>query len=330
MGLFYQWAEEKDIPKLRLFFSENFGPHNIQVAPGRFEALFLKHPQGFKVLFCRDEETIAGVRCFLPVRIGAGSQIINAVFSVDTMVSPSYRKQGIAQRFLEIALDHFPLVIASGPTMAHAELYRKLGGVVVATFRKAYLCRKPMLQPTVRATARDLIAWLLWLKRKRINASHCQLSLAAAVDALAALPSRLLEYESGSLVDTEAFLWRYGGQFYNDYSVSLVTCSDFEGLLVTRQCGAETKIIDVFGSAAAVDSILQSAGSVLPQGEVSAVFTGKRLEKSFRNAGFLVRPFDATLVIISADRSLQHGLGSRDWLMLSGDADTDLLYSPGK
>lgn len=330
MGLTYHWAEEKDIPALRLFFSENFGPHNIQVTPGRFEALFLNHPQGFRVLFCRDEAAIAGVRCFLPVRIGAGSQVINAVFSVDTMVAPGYRKQGIAQRFLEIALDHFPLIIASGPTMAHAELYRKLGGVVVATFRKAYLCRKPTLRPNVRATARDLIAWLLWLKRKRIDSSHCPLSPAAAGDALAAMPSRLLEYESGSLVDTKAFLWRYGGKFYNDYSVSLVTCSDSQGLLVTRQCSSETKIIDVFGSAAAVDSILLAAGSVLPQGVVSAVFTGRRLEKSFRNAGFLVRPFDATLVIISADRSLQHELSSRDWLMFSGDADTDLLYAPGK
>lgn len=328
MGLAYQWAQENDISKLRLFLSENFGPQNIQVTPGRFETLFLNHPQGFKVLFCLDGDELAGIRCFLPVRIGTGSQIINAVFSVDTMVSQKYRKRGIAQHFLEIALEHFPLVIASGPTMAHSELYRKMGGTVVATFRKASLVRKPVMQQTIRSTARDIIAWLIWLKRKRINSSYIPLSLDSAADALITLPSRLLENESGTVSDKDLFLWRYGGSFYNDYLVSHVNCSDCQGLLVTRLCGAETKIIDVFGSPAAVDSILQAVGTILPKGEVSAVFTGKRLEKSFCSAGFLVRPFDATLVIISSDRSLQNELSGRDWLMFSGDADTDLLYPP--
>jgi len=330
MTFTFRWATNQDVPQIQQFIIDNFGIDSIQAAPGRFEALFVEHPKGLHVALCLSNDSICGARFFLPIRIAVGSQILDTAFPADTMVAPLFQKQGIGQKFQEMTIERFQVNISNGQSSAHTALYKKLGASVASTFCIAYQVRKPTLQKAIRPMIRDGLAWLLWLGRKRVfSGEQYILTPELASNLIESCSDRLMPEEVGTLIDKDLFAWRYSGSFYTDYSTIHAIYQNNIGLLVYRKSGDGIKITDIFCPAEQMVDFLRVSLKAINQEKITAVFTGTRLEKVFRSAGFLIRPIDAKLVILATNQSLQEELSRRDWAMFSGDADTDLRYFPG-
>ncbi len=101
-------------------------------------------------------------------------------------------------------------------------------------------------------------------------------------------------------------------------------------MLAQRADGADAGcfLADVKVQEATDLALLRVAAATSPAARLTAVAAGRRLAAAFRAAGFLVRPTAAELVVMSDRPGVQADLAARDWLVLAGEADADLLRRP--
>ena len=186
-------------------------------------------------------------------------------------------------------------------------------------------------------------------------AARREIDAEAAAALLGALPDRLTPGEAGPRTDAARLRWRYAGPVYHDYRFwALAGRGGASGLLVSRFAGGDTGagagrgagergaggpggrsagpaaevIVDLYGAAEELPALLGVAAATSPAARLTAVAAGQRLAAAFRAAGFLVRPTAAELVVISDRPGVQADLAARDWLVLAGEADADLLRRP--
>ncbi len=328
MHLSYRWAEKKDTASIKLFMAEQYGAGSIQAAPGRFEALFLDHPQGFHIALCTSNDEIVGLRCYMPVQISCYKQLHNAAFPVDMMVKPALRRHGIGSKFLLMAQDRFAFTLSSGQSEAQASLYKKKGAVVVAAYNIGYLVRRPNLRTFSKTTVRDVLSWLHWSTTPKRPANMKEISVTSASVQTHLSRSRFSQDEAGSALDQATFRWRYDNSFYNDYSVVQIESGGTQGILTCQTRGEETRIIDIFCPAQARITLLNAAATVLPGRRISAFFAGVHLAQAYRRAGFLVRPRDTQAILFSQDCHLLDQLSRASWILFGGDSDTKLRELP--
>jgi hypothetical protein len=238
-------------------------------------------------------------------------------------------------------------------------LYRKAGAAVAARFFSALAVRRPRPAGGPKALARDAVAWALgWRRlgaRGAAPAARREIDAEAAAALLGALPDRLAPGEAGPRTDAARLRWRYAGPVYRDYRFwALAGRGGARGLLVSRFTGGDAGggagrgegargaggpgsrgaapaaevIVDLYGAAGELPALLRVAAATSPAARLTAVAAGRRLAAAFRAAGFLVRPTAAELVVMSDRPGVQAGLAARDWLVLAGEADADLLRRP--
>jgi len=325
MGLLFRWAIEDDIPSIKRFLYMCFGSASVQASPGRFDGLFPIHPSGFHVAICFSDDIVAGVRCFMPVKICVEDRVLDAAFPVDTMVAEQFRRRGIGQKFHEMAMERFNVVLANGPSPANSEIYRKNGAAVISGFKVGMQVRSPSIRGKLRPMIRDWLAWAMWVGRKRVDATLTSIDFLKAADLLPTMLPRFSRGEVGTIPDRDWFLWRYAGPYYNDYSLFLVESGALRGLLVTRKHGDIILIVDLVCSSESTAMLLNAVGHALPGSRVIVQFSGGRIERILRQAGFMIRPVDASLVVEVDDSALLNELKSLDWIIFGGDADNDML-----
>lgn len=328
MDFHYRWAEPEDVPRIKEFISEHFGPDSIQAATGRFEALFTEHPCGFHVALCGAAGKIAGLRCYLPARIVCNRQEYQAAFPVDLMVGPEFRRMGISSYFLDMALERFQVTISSGQSTAQAALYGKRNAVVVASYHKGYLVRRPRLGNGIKTSAREILSWFRWVGLRKLQTGVFDLH-ADGVDGIRdILADRFGEGEAGVGATSDLLIWRYAGSFYRDCRLALLECGEDRGIVAYRVRNNETQILDIFCRAESLQRLIRGAAAGLAGARLTAVFAGSRLAGRFADAGFLVRPQEAKLTVYTRDPVLGEVLQRADWNVFAGDSDTALLEFP--
>gem|GEM_PF-6772208 len=328
MELTYRWADQVDTEKIKWFLVENFGERSIQAAPGRFEALFLNHPRGFHIALCMDQDEIVGLRCYLPVHMHCGSELRTAAYPIDTMVKSDYRRQGIGSGFLTKAWERFTLIVSTGQSEAQANLYKKKGAAIIAGYQEGLLVRRPALHGSAKAIARDLFSWLRWIGSPKVRGQFQRVAAEEAVAQAKLFPRRFDHEEVGNAIEPPDFLWRYDGTFYNRYDFALLATGKHEGILVYKQTDTESKIIDLICPTPSIATLLRIAALELPGPRVTALFAGDLLATWFAEAGFLIRPRGARLVLYSSEPALQREMTRRNWVVLAGDSDTELMAFP--
>lgn len=328
MELTYRWAERDDAGEIRHFLVKNFGERSIQAAPGRFDALFLHHPRDFHIALCVNGNEIVGLRCYLPAHMYCGYELRRAAYPIDMMVKSDYRRQGIGSRFLTMAWERFMFIVSTGQSEAQANLYRKKGAAIIARYQEGLLVRKPTMQGTAKAMARDMLSWLRWIGRPKVQGRFQKIAAEQAVARAKLFPRRFDQGEAGNAIEPRDFLWRYAGTFYNRYNFALLTSGEHEGILVYKQTDSESRIIDLICPTTSVATLLRIAGAELPGPRVTALFAGNLLETWFVEAGFLVRPRGARLVLYSSEPALQEEMAQRSWVVFAGDSDTELIAFP--
>lgn len=366
MAIVCAWAGPADLAAAEAFVARWFGPGSVQAAAGRFAWLCAAPGDGPQVALAREDETLIAVCCHLPVRLaGAGGGDVAAAYGLDFLVAPDRRGKGLGERVLALRLERFAASVSTGQSPAMSALYRKAGAAVAARFFSALAVRRLRPAGGPKALARDAVAWALGWRRLGARgaaaagagaapAARREIDAGAAAALLGALPERLAPGEAGPRTDAARLRWRYAGPVYGDYRFwALAGRGGARGLLVSRFAGggagaradtadadgangprgrgagtAAEVIVDLYGAAGELPALLRVAAATSPAARLTAVAAGRRLAAAFRAAGFLVRPTAAELVVMSDRPGVQADLAARDWLVLAGEADADLLRRP--
>lgn len=365
MAIVCAWAGPADLAAAEAFVARWFGPDSVQAAPGRFAWLCAAPGEGPQVALAREDDTLIAVCCHLPARLAvAGGDDVAAAYGVDFLVAPDRRGRGLGERMLALRLERFAASVSTGQSPAMSALYRKAGGAVAARFFSALAVRRPRPAGGPKELARDAAAWALGWRRLGARgaaaagaapAARRELDAEAAAALLGALPERLAPGEAGPRTDAARLRWRYAGPVYRDYRFwALAGRGGARGLLVSRfadggaNTGADARasaggsgrpagrdaapaaevIVDLYGAAGDLPALLAASAATSPAARLTAVAAGRRLAAAFRAAGFLVRPTSAELVVMSDRPGVQADLAARDWLVLAGEADVDLLRRP--
>lgn len=117
-------------------------------SPAWFQWRFLDAPYlDAPPLFVAEHDgEIVGTRGFIALRLRAGETTPIALLTVDTMVHPDHRRQGLFSRMTEAALDHYAddvSVVFSQPTENALSGYRKLGWRVAGPLTTWYRVQDP-------------------------------------------------------------------------------------------------------------------------------------------------------------------------------------------
>jgi len=113
-------------------------------------------------------DRIAGQICAIAVEIKVGDEIHHAVWGVDLIVLPTYRRQGIGRRLIEAIIEHYGFYMALWMSPATRRIYHRLGGCIdiepVPVYRRLvklnrdsvfrYLMTRTRRQPRLNRIAR--------------------------------------------------------------------------------------------------------------------------------------------------------------------------------
>jgi GNAT superfamily N-acetyltransferase len=332
MAFRYGWAAPQDADALLDFLAEGFGERSFQASAARFRWLFEEHPLGFHIGVCRDGETIAGIRCHIPCTVVASGRQYRAAYGMDLIVAPPYRRKGVASGLLDLSPSRFEALVSTGQSPGMARVYERRGVAACASMYEARHVRRPVLSLRPRALARDVVAWL-WrgLTAPRPLGRAQEIPVAAAAEALGLRnpAERYAPDEAGSLRLPDLVRWRYAGGVYSGYRAhSVQGPGEGEAVVVTRQDGSETLIVDLFAAHGRQGRAALAVAAASPGPVTRALVFGDRPAGELRRAGFLVLRRDGSLRVTAGDADVQSDLSRRPWRLFAGESDLDLMREP--
>ncbi len=329
MNLEFRWAALQDIPRIKAFIEENYGADSLQASPGRFEALFAEHPGGFHVALCLNNDEPVAMRCYLPFLLSVGGETIAAAFPVDLVVATDFRRKGISTRFVVMAKERFRVTVSSGQSAGQTSVYGQTDSFKAADFSQAFCCTSfPGFKSGLKAFIRDLLSWSLLLG-KGLSVSRMKVLSddAGELEAVAGLlAQRFAHRVVGSCPDIDLLRWRYFNRCYRDCRLAQIDAAGIRGLVAYRNHGQQTELLDIFCAADDLARFLAAAVRVLPGSRITAVFAGPVLRAAFKKCGFLVRPYQAKLMVTAYSAELDAVLRASQWQIYPGDSDISLRY----
>jgi len=308
-----RWAEPDDVPAVVAFWHRQFGPGSVQAVPGRAEWLFAGQPGGPRIAMATTADGAVVAACGHVVQRvevpGLGQH--EAVFGLDFMVDPAFRRQGLGARMLDLRLARFPLSLSTGQSAEMAALYRSRGALDLGGFQVARFRRAVDLTDGPRGALRDLVAVFRGLRGPRVDGRREPVSADLPLD------------------DSECtwLTWRFEGPVYRDYRIEALGTGHGASVLVTRAQGRAEVLAHLSGPGDRT-AALALAARTCASGRLDALFCGRRLADDFAAAGYLVRPHDARLIGFAMDPDLRAALTDGAINLFAGSADADLLRTP--
>ena len=124
----------EDKPMVMDFLRINFGHNSVQCRKDRFEWLFERNPWKTIIYLSFSKNELIGQICFLPVKLRFKNKQLSAAFSIDTMISPEYRRKGIGRMLHQIRKEKYQVALSSGQSEANTRLYNKMGWLTLGTY----------------------------------------------------------------------------------------------------------------------------------------------------------------------------------------------------
>ncbi len=313
-----RWADPADLPRLEAFWIRQFGPDSVQAVPGRVAWLFAAQPAGLWTAIAEAAGEIVAACGHLVQTVDLpGHGACEAAFGVDFMVAPEFRRRGLGGRLLDLRLERFPLSLSTGQSGGMAALYRERGAVDLGSFNLARFRRRPGFGDGPRGLVRDLAACLASLKRPRLAGRRLAIDAADDPRLASDLPP-----------DLGAWLrWRCHGPVYRDHLASRLDAAHGQAILYTRREAGREVLVHTAGALPRRDALALAAGTC-PAPTLEALTCGRALTRDLQAAGFLVRPYGARLVGMSADPAIVGVLGPGVVDLFASAADADLLRRP--
>lgn len=308
-----RWAEPDDVPDVVAFWHRQFGPGSVQAVPGRAEWLFAGQPGGPHIAMAATADGAVVAACGHVVQRVEVPELgqREAVFGLDFMVDPSFRRQGLGARMLDLRLARFPLSLSTGQSTEMAALYRSRGALDLGGFWLARHRRALDLTEGPRGAVRGLVAMMHGRRGPRVDGQRDRPATELPPDAS----------------DRAWLIWRFDGPVYRDYRIERLVGNHGTSVLVTRRQERREMLVHWEGP---VDrtAALALAARTGTTGRMDALFCGRQLAAEFAAAGYLVRPHEARLIGFTTDPELQAVLANGSIDLFAGSADADLLRKP--
>ena len=317
-NLEFTWASPNDESSILDFLSDTFGSESIQAVSGRCRWMYFDNPLGLHVSVCRSAGDIVAVCGHLPKNVNIDGEEMTAGFGVDFMVAEPWRRRGIGRQFLAMRLDRFRLGLSLGQSAEMGALYRNLQAIDLGHLHLGVSRPRPTLSLDPRSMARNTYAWIHHLRGRQsltdAFSSACSLSEAAACAA-----------------DSDWFEWRYGGAVYGDYHYRRIEPgSGASGFIVFRKEAGWNQVVDLISNPGERPSVLAEFSRNGGGEETRILFTGNRLLKDCRRAGFWIQSHNAHLMAMTHDSELRSQLVPGVLEFTAGSADADLLRFPAR
>jgi len=119
-----QWAEDGQFPIIRDFIYSQFGKGAIQSIPGRILWLCSAPNEFGNVLLVFEKREVIAICFHLQGEILKEGKTYSVGQGVDLFVHPSWRRQGIASKILEMRLKKFDVSISTGQSPEMSKVYK--------------------------------------------------------------------------------------------------------------------------------------------------------------------------------------------------------------
>ncbi len=318
---------KNELPQVLDFIRDVFPPNGHQNIKGWFEWQYLKYPYGFHVQICCDNEKIVAMSGFLPVIIYANGQKLSAAFSTNTIVHPSYRRQGLGGRLHKARLESYDIALSSGQSKANRNLYAKLGWKILGTYFNAMACKRPSDFFPLKWFGKQVVAWGKWVIasqsiRRPVHLIDDEEQVLNFVEKCKFI--RFPEAAYGPIHSADYVYWRYKKHPYFQYRMVLVKEGKEElGVIVFRSSEGQWIIVDIYGPNKNIVRLLTAFTKESPVNILRATAVGGHLHKCFQKAGWIVRPSDSLLIGQSMSSDIKNILEKGDWIFYAGDSDKD-------
>ncbi len=308
---------------LRCFLAAHYLPERPQLRPGCLEWQYRDNPSGCDVRFIHIDGRLVGASGFLPCDIVVDGVRRRGAFSTNTFVDPLFRGRGIGRAIHESRLADYAWALSSGQSPANAQLYRRLGFLIVGRYRQC-LAQTRLPRPSWRPRfARETASWLQWCTSAGPDAG-----LDVRIDeTLPDVPAecytdRFADVAVGPTWTPEHVVWRYVRHPYFEYQFAVVVrASSPLGFAVVRRHGGRFLLVDLYSPQAEQVNVLSAVARAL--GPIAGQFTGAALDRVFRAAGWTTWPGSSRLMAKSRDPFLHLLLEQRSWCFFGGDSDAD-------
>lgn len=308
---------------LRCFLAAHYPPERPQLRPGCLEWQYRDNPGGCDVRFIHIDGRLVGASGFLPCDIVVDGVRRRGAFGTNMFVDPLFRGRGIGRAIHESRLADYDWALSSGQSPANAQLYRRLGFLLVERYRQC-LAQTRLPRPGWRPRfARETASWLQWSMSAGQDAGlDVRLDETPPDVPAACYTQRFADVAVGPTWTPEHVVWRYVRHPYFEYQFAVVfRASAPLGFAVVRRDGGRFLLVDLYARQAEQVGVLHAVARAL--GPVSGQFTGAVLDGVFRSAGWMTWWGSSRLMAKSGDPVLHRLLEQRSWCFFGGDSDAD-------
>lgn len=317
---------ESDKPLLLKFLKSAFGNQSIQGEKDRFDWLYNNYPLKAKIYLCLNGEKIIGQTFFLPIRLKLNDEIFSAAFSIDTMISASYRRKGIGTRFHRRRLENYQIALSSGQSSANEALYKKLGWALLGTYYSFRLVRKVPHFDSIKSFIKDSFIYLKYKCKIKYYNQNSRIKIYSH------LPEKMYthfdrgqEHDAFIEVNERYLTWRYIKHPYFSYKFIEVFERDRSlGVCVTREVRpGNFKIVDFYSERKNFLPMIDGLAKSLDAETIEGELIGIHLKKYFKMAGFYVQDTKTNLMGSSKNQQIIKKIQNSNWLLFGGDSDND-------
>ncbi|GEM_PF-5433383 len=306
-----------------------------------FRWKYLDNPMGpAHVYFAEDPDrgVLAGIYCMISWNLMAGGRVISSAQSVDTMIHPDYRGQGLVKRLSELMLDDLRSInvelIFGFPNQNFFKTTVKIGWRHLGCMKTyvSVLSIGKICGEVPRWAPRSVVAFLDGLLNLRNTVQRrfyrdYELyetdGLQVQGDGMSHTDMKIRTVKTNSY-----FLWRYHDNPMRTYRFFCL--SKFgKGVcwIVARSMNNETSIIDIVpadgNDAFILPALVLFTGHMRKEGCVALWFSGMgTILKQLRASGFIYREKGLPINVYALSRTLPPSWGTIEgWDLVPGDID---------
>ncbi len=286
----------------------------------------LGSPLEGSVVLC-DSDRIIGFNGALPVHVQCQGTLVKAYWSVDSVILPEYRGLGLGVVLKNGFEQSHPILMALGSSPRMLAIYRR------RNWQRSPWVSEYFFQchgRNLREFGKEI---LQWCRQSRHIANHSHRVSVVPVTEVATLAGQLWERVAvdypNAVCRTEDYIrWKYVSHPLARYEA--IRVDDWDGNLramgVVRSGRETTRLVDYVGpkcSPAEKDAIVSQLLTYgLRSRRIHCLTTDAEFKRSLESCGFLRWREASSLSVLQRPAA---DLAPKDWFVMTGDSDGDLL-----
>jgi len=320
-------AKKADNLRIESFLKNNFEITDPQNHSAWLNWQIIRPPASHILLCCTEQNEIAAISFFLPYVFLINNNKHDAAFSISTMVSKDFRRQGLGDSIHNERLKNYSFALSSGQSDANFKLYEKKGFHSLGEYNYALINKTLPKVQLNKIFIHELAAWVKYKLSTALRSPKFELQ--ENVNLPSEIPDTFFNERIGGSssfpIHNVSYLnWRYLEHPYLSYKINTLYDGDsLVGILITRRDKNTINIIDIYTNISDFQEVLFSFTSQTQYSRIYSLYVGRPIMTEFQMASFYTRTYGSHFIGASLSNELEQKILNNDWCLFWGDSDKD-------